>query len=125
MISGHVNASREPIITISVKGPDERESSIEAVIDTGFNGHLILPSQLIRRLGLSRLGSAGADLADGSRVSLDLFEATVLWDGKERPVAVLQTENEALLGMSMLTGHRLTLDVVSGGEVRIETLTVS
>lgn len=125
MIEGRVNASNEAIVPIGVEGRNGRKARIETVVETGFNGHLTLPSRLIQRLVLAHPGAAGADLADGTSVSLDLFEATVLWDGKERAVAILQTESEALLGMAMLSGHHVTFDAVVGGDVKIEALFTS
>ncbi len=53
---------------------------------------------------------------------MDVFEASVLWDERERKVLILSAEGAALLGMSMLVGHRMMLDVMDGGAVTIETL---
>ena len=61
-------------------------------------------------------------LADGSEVVLPFFSATVLWDGSRRPVSVIAAGGPPLLGMEMLAGHRLTMEVVEGGVVRIDTL---
>ena len=52
MITGSVNAYREPIIGLTIRGPIGKEMEVEAVIDTGFNGSLSLPSSLIALLGL-------------------------------------------------------------------------
>jgi predicted aspartyl protease len=49
VIAGMVNPDREAIICLPVRGPDEREQEIEAVIDTGFNGFLTLPSEVVIR----------------------------------------------------------------------------
>jgi hypothetical protein len=53
---------------------------------------------------------------------MDVFEATVLWDARERDVAVLVAEGAALVGMALLSGYRVTLEVEDGGSVRIEAL---
>jgi predicted aspartyl protease len=53
---------------------------------------------------------------------LDVFEATVLWDNQERDLVVFAAESEALVGMSMLSGYRVTLAVEDGGAVTIEAL---
>ena len=47
----------------------------------------------------------------------------VLWQGEERIVQVLSTDDgKALVGMSLLYGNRLTLEVVPDGKVTIEPL---
>ena len=51
MINGVVNHRRELIFRIMITGPSGAEE-VECVLDTGFNGSLTLPIQLIQRLGL-------------------------------------------------------------------------
>jgi predicted aspartyl protease len=60
MIAGTVSANREAIIRISVQDADEQSHEYNAVLDTGFNGWLILPPELVGALGLSwqRVGTA-------------------------------------------------------------------
>jgi predicted aspartyl protease len=61
-------------------------------------------------------------LGDGTRVALNKYEAAVLWDGRERDILVLEAEGGPLVGMSLLAGHCLVVDVVDGGLVNIEAL---
>lgn len=91
-------------------------------MDTGFNGFLTLLFHLVSRLALPFAGTTQAALADGSQVQMDACQATLLWDGQERSVLVLETEGEVLAGMSLFYGHRLTLEVQGGGLVLIEAL---
>ena len=121
-MTGQVTPSREAVIRVLVRGPRGQEAQVEAVIDTGFNGFLTLPAQLIDDLALPFAGTTRAALGDGSEVQMDVFEATVLWDNQERGVVVLAAEGGALVGMSMLSGYRITLDVKDGGTVIIEVL---
>ena len=51
MIRGEVSADWEATIRLKVLGPSGQEEDVEAVIDTGFNGFLTLPPDLIARLG--------------------------------------------------------------------------
>lgn len=122
MITGFVTPEQEAVIHLRVRGDRDREERIEAIIDTGFNGFLTLPVGLISTLALSFAGATRTRLGDGSEVRLDMFEANVLWDGDERRVVVLATQGETLIGMSMLFGYRMTLDVKEGGTVTIEAL---
>jgi predicted aspartyl protease len=67
MIQRTVNDEHEAVIQIVVIGPKGQRRQIEAVVDTGFNGHLSLPASLIKKLGLPWRRRAIAELADGSR----------------------------------------------------------
>ena len=67
MISGWVNAFQEAIVRLPVLGPQGQEQAVEAVVDTGFNGHLTLPSELIAELGLPFRSNGRAVLGDNAR----------------------------------------------------------
>ena len=122
MITGFVTTNREAVIRLLVRADNNREETIEAVIDTGFNGFLTLPMSLISSLALSFAGTTRTTLGDCSEVRIDVFEATVLWENQERHVTVLATQGDALVGMAMLFGYRMTLEVEDGGAVVIEAL---
>ncbi|ARI83829.1 hypothetical protein BH695_4550 [Microcystis aeruginosa PCC 7806SL] len=92
------------------------------MIDTGFDGFLSLPSEIITRLGLPWTISNPATLGDGSEVLFDFYTATVIWDGQYREVDIAASETEPLLGMAMLYGYRLQVDNVEGGIVEIKAL---
>ena len=122
MITGHVTSAREAIIRVAVRGAGPREATIEAVIDTGFDEFLTLPASVVADLALPFAGATRALLGDGRGVSLDAFEAVVLWDRDERQVVTLETGSQALVGMAMLSGSRVELNVVEGGRVAIQAI---
>jgi len=122
MITGAVTAAREAVLLVQVQGPTGPPVTAEAVLDMGFTGFLTLPLAVVTRLGLSFAGTSRATLSDGRDVRLDVFEATVLWDGRSRAITVLAAEGGVLVGMAMLLGFRLTLDGVIGGRVFLEAL---
>ncbi len=47
MMRGFISGDREAVLRLRVRGPGGREETVEAVIDTGFNGYLTLPISLI------------------------------------------------------------------------------
>lgn len=95
---------------------------IETVVDTGFNGYLSLPSALISALGLPYLQTERAILANGSIEDCAVHEGTVSWDGQVRAVLVQAADGDPLVGMAMMRGYKLTIEVTNGGEVRLQTL---
>ena len=121
MITGKITVHQEAVIELEV-GDLNQSVRIEAVIDTGFSGSLTLPSAFINRLNLQQVGEQLAILGDEKRVVLKRYVAKVLWHGVERNVFVLEAEGGPLIGMSLLYGSRLTLDVVTDGDVTIDAL---
>lgn len=112
----------EPVLVLAVLAADGRRFEVETVVDTGFDGELALPSELVQRLGHPYLGSTAATLANGSVVRLDYHEGRLLWHGRERAVAVLASGGDPLVGVGLLRGSPLQIDVVPGGSVVVEEL---
>ena len=122
MIRGAVNARGEAVVRLRVRGPGGAETDVDAVIDTGFTASLTLPLAVVSALGLVRQSGGGAVLADGSVRQFDIYAAEVAWDGTWRPVLVSAVGDEVLLGMRLLAGHELRIEVVPGGTVEITPL---
>ena len=121
MIEGIVNANLEAVVTLFLRGPEGRAQQVDAVIDTGFNGYLALPPMLVADLELPVVGDGEAILADGREVSFNVYGVTALWDGLPRYVETGAVGDESLIGMSMLVGHDLRVEVADGGRVVIES----
>jgi len=121
MIAG-VLSDREARVPLVVVGPTGVEQGIVAVVDTGFSGFLTLPRSVIEALELPWIGRGQALVGDGSHHAFDLYKTTVAWDDTLRIVPVASTETEPLLGVSLLYGHELRIEVVEDGAVTIEAL---
>ena len=119
MIQGVVTDAYEAVIPLTVQGPDGQTREIEAVIDTGFTGFLTMPSGVVVELGLPFVNISQATLADGSEAILDVYRATVLWDGEPRHIRAYAADATPLVGMRMLDRHNLNIDVEDGGSVVI------
>ena len=119
MIRGRIR-NREAIIELEVAGRGQLPQQIEAVIDTGYNGYLTLPSHLVTVLQLPFAGHRRGTLADGSVTRLDVYLASVVWHGRLKDVLISRTVGTPLIGMSLLEGSRLAMDVVDGGAVTLE-----
>ena len=122
MITGVVTDDRQAVIHLTVRGPTGQEQKIEAIIDTGFDGWLSLPSSLVARLGLVWRRRGRALLADGSESVFDIYEATMDWDGEARRIPVDEAETVPLVGMSLLEGYELKVQVQRGGNVTVRAL---
>lgn len=122
MIVGTVNATREARIPLTLRAPLGGIQEINALIDTGFNGFLTLPPSLIAALGLQRLARGRAVLADGREQLFDIHAVTVLWDGHVIVVEADSAETDPLVGMGLLQGYELSIEIVDGGTVEIQRL---
>ena len=123
MIEGVVNANLEAIVILPLRGPSGQTQEVEAVVDTGFNGYLTLPPVMMEDLELPVVGDGEAVLADGSEAAFDVYGVTVLWDGQPMYVETGAVGVDPLVGMALLDGHNLNIDVESGGRVVIQSRT--
>ena len=123
MIRGTVNAQGEAVVRLRVRGPSGAEQDVDAVIDTGFTASLTLPAATtVAALGLVLQSGGRAGLGDGSVRQFEIYSAEVEWDGNWQPVLVWALGEEVLIGMRLLAGHALRIDVVPGGAVEIALL---
>ena len=120
MIQGVVNPAYEAVIPLALQGPAGHMREIEAVIDTGYSGFLTLPPALVSELEFPYVTSDQAVLADGSEVTFDVYDATVMWDGQPRQVYAHISDATPLIGMRLLDSHDLSIQVRTGGRVVIE-----
>ena len=120
MIEGAVNAASQAIVGLVLRGPSGQARAVDAVVDTGFDRFLTLPPAMVTDLDLAFAGYSRVVLADGSDVALDSYAVTVLWDGRPRRVVAYVSDAAPLVGMSLLAGYQLCVDVEDGGRVVIE-----
>lgn len=122
MIQGTVSSDREIVIRLEVLAGSQSPISIQAIVDTGFNGSLTLPVGVLNTLGASAAGIRRAELGDGNLVELDAYFVTVKWRDEDRQVLALQAEAMPLVGMSLLWGSRVRFDAQDGGPVTIDAI---
>ena len=120
MIEGVVNAAYEAVVSFSLQGAGGRTREIEAVVDTGFTGFLTLPPALVVEMGLPFAYVGRALLANDDEGTFDVHDVTVIWDGQLRHVRAAATGSTPLVGMLLLDGHDLNIQVERGGRVLIE-----
>src|SRR5690242_11529968 len=106
MIRGTVNSHREAIISIIVLDANGQPHALDAVIDTGFNGSLTLPSATIAALGLLWRNRGNTVLANGMVEDCDIYTGVILWDSQPRNILVESAETDPLVGMQLMSGYR-------------------
>jgi clan AA aspartic protease len=108
-------------VNVTFRLPHQPDIELEFVVDTGFEGALTLPPSAVRLLGLPFFQEIDANLADDTDVRTPAYIATILWNGREIPVAVLAMGRRPLLGTALLEDLRLTIDFTENGDVTIQT----
>ena len=119
MIAGIVNADFEPIILLSICGSDGKVYTKDAIVDTGFNGWLSLSPDLIAKLNLKWKRRGRAILGDGSECVFNVYEAVLVWDGNFLTIPIDEANSEPLVGMSLMEGYQLMVQVFEGGHVEL------
>ena len=121
MITGTV-LHRRILVNLTMRGPAAREAEIEFVLDTGFTGVLTMMPTICKALGLHYICPQTAQLADGSSVILEVYQAALFWNGEEHNVEILAIEGAPLIGMTLLEDSDVHFQGKKGGIVRIEAL---
>jgi clan AA aspartic protease len=122
MMQGIVDQNCEATIRLVVGNLDSQRQMIDAVIDTGFTGFLTLPSSVLADLNLRAYRREEGILGDGSTCIFDVYRGLVIWDGELRRIDINESDTEPLVGMGLLYGYRMQLDVIEGGTVTIQAL---
>ncbi|MFQ6043496.1 MAG: hypothetical protein ACE5PV_21790 [Candidatus Poribacteria bacterium] len=110
-IEGYLDENDQPRIIVIVTGI-RKETSFDAIIDTGFDGYLCLPVQIAIQVGLELYGAQVSELADGSmRDELVFIGQVALENQPNVEVEISLTESEdALVGVALLTPYKLEID---------------
>ena len=105
--SGSVNARREAIVEIRFADGQ----TFECVLDTGFDGALILPSSIVESLNLPIVARLVFELVGGAQMAASVALGEIEWLGEQRTVEVILSEsNDALIGTEMFAGAKLVID---------------
>jgi len=80
------------------------------------------PATIISSLTLPFRRRGRAVLADGSETVFNIYEGTVIWNGQPRRILIEHADTDSLVGMSLLYGNSLSMQIVEGGSVIINAL---
>ncbi len=115
-MNGYIDDQGRALLHVELRSsPTSGRESVEAWIDTGFTGELVLPRRIIQTLGFERSGSVDAILADGSQIQLSTYTCFVDWFDGERRLEVVGNEGDyPLLGVGLLLDLELRLNYRAG-----------
>ena len=98
--------SGSPFIELSVEG-----RKIETLLDTGFNGHLLLPYNLIEELGLDLIGISDYLTASGDKKMTKVYKGNVKMLSEEAEVPILSTNAGIYLaGMELFSECKIIIE---------------
>ena len=79
----------------------------------------IIAPDLIAELNLKWKRRGRAILGDGSECVFDVYEAAVIWDDTLLTIPVDEANSEPLVGMSLMEGYELKMQVFEGGCIEL------
>ncbi len=111
-MNGAVDEFGRALVKLSIRANrDAEKTTVQAWIDTAFNGELVIPKRIIEAAQLEQSAGIDARLADGNSVTLESFTCLLDWFDNERAIEVIANDGEyPLLGIGLLIGHRLIVD---------------
>lgn len=122
MILGRFEIGAGALMPIQLRRADGGWQSLEAIVDTGFDGFLSLGSAELAALALTRTDVAAVTLAGDIGVRAPVYGAAARWDGCERQIDIVQFDGPPMLGLSLLYGYELRIEIVRDGQVTVTAL---
>jgi len=111
-VNGTVDGFDRALMTLAIRANrDSEPTSIQAWIDTAFNGELVMPRRIVEAAQLEQSAGIEARMADGNAVTLESFTCLLDWLGEDHAIEVIANDGEyPLLGIGLLAGHQLVVD---------------
>jgi predicted aspartyl protease len=108
--SGKVNSLREALVEIRFRDGER----FECVLDTGFNGALMLPRPFVDHLQIPIIGSLPFEMVGGAKMIGQIALANIEWLDGEREVKVVVSDGfDALIGTELLIGTTLNINYMT------------
>ena len=120
MTTGYISEFGEVIVPIDIFDQRGRLRRVEAIVDTGLDYFMALPARLVQSLGLDWIGRMRMRVGTEEMARFESFAADVSWLGSRRPIYVLQTQSEILVGTRLLWESQLTVQFWEGGAVNVQ-----
>jgi predicted aspartyl protease len=119
MLRGKVSKSLRPYIELEISGV-KLSAKLGIIVDTGSTYPLILSAKIIKDLELrptfTEIKIRGID---GNIYYASTYECSIRWNGVTQNVVVAESPEKSLLGMPLMEGLNLQIQVNVGGDVTI------
>ncbi len=124
MLLGKLSDKLAPFLELSILSTDSTSRQHSFLVDTGCTLEMVLPAVILAELGWPVIETMEIQQADGSRVAVDLHEGSVVFGELARPVLAAALGTQPIIGMELLQGWQLCLDIIAPGEgeVRLQPL---
>ena len=113
-----------PNVGFDIVGSDGRVKSFSGTLDTGFTGWVALPGSEIDDLGLTFSHDDVLTLADNRTVHAPLYLGEVFLAERWQRVFVVQIGSTPLVGTGLVGNARITIDMVSNGNIAYSLIEV-
>jgi predicted aspartyl protease len=111
MLSGEVTDSLEPVVKCVLLG-EGGERYEGTVIDTGFNGYISIPFNLLQLLGWEHIGYEEYEIATGDIVRERVYFGRLRFmDTEHEVIAVASHARDVLIGTRLLNASNSILEI--------------
>jgi clan AA aspartic protease len=113
MLHGYLREDVQAVVAFDLTCRDGSRFSVQAVIDTGFNGQVSLSRRIAHSLALALTveGTIEVELASGTVVEEQVYSGDIHFDGQRLPVEIILTDAEdSFIGTGLLTGKVLLIN---------------
>lgn len=95
-----------PVIELSVE-----KRKIPMLLDTGFNGHIMLPNSIIEEIGLDQICISDYLTASGENKITKVYVGKVLFLNEEAEVPILSTDADfSLAGIELFHDCKIVIE---------------
>ena len=111
-LHGLITDDRLPLVSDFYVVGAEQDTPVQAILDTGFSGMVVLPRSTQPLGQFTSSGYASFELADGTLVREELFSGMVRLGRKQLQVVISFTDSRiGLIGMALIEGKRATFNL--------------
>lgn len=108
--NGEINDNLQPIVSVKLTNG----ATVNCLLDTGFDGTIILPRDFVENNSMLMLGSDILIAAEQQEFEIETAIAEINWLGDEFQVRIYVSEhNEAIIGVEMLVECVVTIDFIN------------
>lgn len=95
-----------PVIELFIEG-----RKIQTLLDTGFNGHIMLPHPIINELALDQIGISDYLTASGDDKLTEVYKGKIVFLNEEIEVPILATDADfSLAGMELFHNCKIIIE---------------